>query len=566
MLISLTLGQLGRKGQPPSGCRRPSAKLRGALRPLTMATPGTLAIDLGSTTTVVAFQSAEGGAPQLVEIPPYSCADPCVVPSLLWLASATAEQPLIGRQVIEAGLAGSEGPELCRDFKRGIGGCADAGREEGAVGAAAASVLSPEQAGAMLLRQLWRHLPVQLAPTRLVLTAPIDGYRGYREWLHAVSQDLAVEEVALVDEPTAAAIGAGLPPGSRVLVVDLGGGTIDLSLVALEGGEGRAAPVAQLLRFAGRDLRNSSQKLRCARVVGKAGVALGGRDIDRWIAAALWAQVNGQGPPPGTLLEAAESLKCRLSDSAEASVLTMLPGGTSRLLQLSRQELETTLLEQGFLSLLEELLERVLAAARAEGLALADVEAILPVGGSSRIPLVRRWLQERCPGVPLRDERPIEAVALGALALTPGVRIKDVLARGVSLRCWDQRSGSHRWHPLFVEGQNWPTTQPLELLLACSDDGQEQIDLVLGEPRDDERSEVVFRDGLPQLRRRPAGEAEVQPWGQQPAPISLDTPGKRGSDCLRLHFQIDGQGQLVLESEDLSTSRRSPPQPLGPVR
>ena len=45
-----------------------------------------------------------------------------------------------------------------------------------------------------------------------------------------------------------AAIGAGLPPGSRVLVVDLGGGTIDLSLVALEGGEGKAAPLAQLLR------------------------------------------------------------------------------------------------------------------------------------------------------------------------------------------------------------------------------------------------------------------------------------------------------------------------------
>lgn len=529
-----------------------------------MATPGTLAIDLGSTTTVVAFQASDGGAPQLVEIAPYSCSDPCVVPSLLWLASATAELPLIGRQVIEAGLASSEGPELCRDFKRGIGGSTGAG-SEGADGAVAA-LLSAEQAGAMLLRQLWQRLPAQLAPTRLVLTAPIDGYRGYREWLHGVSQDLAVEEVALVDEPTAAAIGAGLPPGSRVLVVDLGGGTIDLSLVALEGGEGRAAPVAQLLRFAGRDLRNSSQKLRCARVVGKAGVALGGRDIDRWIAAALWWQVNGRGQPPATWLDAAETLKCRLSEHTEASVLAVLPGGTSRLLQLSRQELEAILLEQGFLSLLEELLERVLAAARAEGLELADVEAILPVGGSSRIPLVRRWLQERCPGVTLRDERPIEAVALGALALTPGVRIKDVLARGVSLRCWDQRSGSHRWHPLFVEGQNWPTTQPLELLLACSHDGQEQIELVLGEPRDDERSEVVFRDGLPQLRRRPAGEAEVQPWSQQPAPISLDAPGTRGSDCLRLHFQIDGQGQLVLESEDLSSSRRSPAQPLGPVR
>ena len=338
-----------------------------------------------------------------------------------------------------------------------------------------------------------------------------------------------------MDEPTAAAIGAGLPPGSRVLVVDLGGGTIDLSLVALEGGEGRAAPVAQLLRFAGRDLRNSSQKLRCARVVGKAGVALGGRDIDRWIAAALWWQVNGRGQPPATWLDAAETLKCQLSEHTEASVLAVLPGGTSRLLQLSRQELEAILLEQGFLSLLEELLERVLAAARAEGLELADVEAILPVGGSSRIPLVRRWLQERCPGVTLRDERPIEAVALGALALTPGVRIKDVLARGVSLRCWDQRSGSHRWHPLFVEGQNWPTTQPLELLLACSHDGQEQIELVLGEPRDDERSEVVFRDGCPSCGGVPLAKQRYSPGVSNPhrsASMPLERAAANACGCI----------------------------------
>ena len=219
---------------------------------------------------------------------------------------------------------------------------------------------------------------------------------------------------------------------------------------------------------------------------------------------------------PAPWLEAAETLKCQLSEHTEASVLAVLPGGTSRLLQLSRQELEAILLEQGFLSLLEELLERVLAAARAEGLELADVEAILPVGGSSRIPLVRRWLQERCPGVTLRDERPIEAVALGALALTPGVRIKDVLARGVSLRCWDQRSGSHRWHPLFVEGQNWPTTQPLELLLACSHDGQEQIELVLGEPHDDERSEVVFRDGCPSCGGVPLAKQRYSPGVSNP--------------------------------------------------
>ena len=100
---------------------------------------------------------------------------------------------------------------------------------------------------------------------RLVLTAPVDQAFGYRQWLMQACTSLPVDEVALVDEPTAAAMGAGLPAGSKLLVVDLGGGTLDLSLVALEGGEGRAAPLAQLLRFRGRDLKNSKQTLRSAR-------------------------------------------------------------------------------------------------------------------------------------------------------------------------------------------------------------------------------------------------------------------------------------------------------------
>ena len=78
------------------------------------------------------------------------------------------------------------------------------------------------------------------------LTTPVETYRAYRTWIHTVCLSLPVKEIALVDEPTAAAMGAGVPPGAKLLVVDIGGGTIDLSLVGLEGGEGKAAPIAQL--------------------------------------------------------------------------------------------------------------------------------------------------------------------------------------------------------------------------------------------------------------------------------------------------------------------------------
>ena len=529
---------------------------------------GTLAIDLGSSTTVVAWHDGSSEPPSLLELPPYSLADPAVVPSLIWMAAADGEdRALLGRQVLEADLADQDGPGLCRDFKRRIGALAPSSSSDSAGGVDGAdgtddAWLSPEAAGALLLRRIWQALPPDRVPGRLVLTAPIEGYRRYRQWLRQVCGELPVPELALVDEPTAAAIGAGLPPGSRVLVVDIGGGTVDLSLVALEGGEGRAAPIAQLLRFAGRDLEGDRQALRCARVIGKAGLAVGGRDIDRWIAAELCPDQA----PQGALLREAEAIKCLLSEQPRAVRLWAPAGEPARELRLERDRFEALLEERGLIAQLDALLETILAAARREGLDPSRIDAVLPVGGGSRIPRLRRWIADRLGAIPLRGERPVEAVALGALALTPGVVVRDVLRRGVSLRCWDQRLGGHRWHPLLLSGQPWPSERPLELVLACSRDRQESLELVLGEPVAEERGEVVFRDGLPVLRRRPAGEPAVEPWSEQPPPLPLRPPGERGQDRLRLRFAIDAEGQLTLEGEDLLSGDPVPPRRLGPVR
>lgn len=308
-----------------------------------MAVTGTLAIDLGSSTTVLAFQPSSGGAPQLLALPPFSSDDPCVVPSLIWLSSPQSTQPLIGRQVLDAGLSASDETGLCRDFKRRIGALQAESPEAATTASPSREPLTPEQAGSLLITRLWQALPPAVSPTRLVLTAPIEGYRGYRQWLQQLSRQIPVEEVALVDEPTAAAIGAGLPAGSRVLVVDLGGGTIDLSLVALQGGEGRAAPIAQLLRFGGRDLDGGRQALRCAEVIGKAGASIGGRDIDHWIAAML-APDLGADP---SLLEASERLKCSLSDAEEVTGVWSSAEAGSRPLRLDRPQLDRLLRERG---------------------------------------------------------------------------------------------------------------------------------------------------------------------------------------------------------------------------
>jgi molecular chaperone DnaK (HSP70) len=531
---------------------------------------GTLAIDLGSTTTVVAYQGTGDTAPTLLDLTPISSSNPSVVPSLIWLQESSSSQPLIGRQVIEAGLLEQGGAGLHRDFKRRIG--TEPGREPGTETDTEPETgwLSPEQSGQLLLEQIWQRLPEQFLPQRLVLTAPIDSYRGYRQWLLEATSQLDVPEIALVDEPTAAAIGAGLPAGSRVLVVDVGGGTTDLSLVALEGGEGKAAPIAQLLRFGGRDLSTSRQSLRTARVLGKAGLAVGGRDLDRWIAADQvdrGGHLLGVDPTTPSLLHCCERLKCALSATEEALVLwSPGPGERPLELRLSRRELEGLLRERQLLALLDDLLEQVLAAARSCGVEAEQIDAVLPVGGSSRLPLIRSWLKERLPQVPLRLERPVEAVALGALRLTPGVTVKDVLQRGVSLRCWDQRSAEHRWHPLFLPGYPWPSEQPLSLRIGCSRPQQTELELVLGEPLAEERSEVVFVNGLPVLRRQRAGTAAVEAWAQQPAPIPLTPAGEPGSDRLELRFAINSRGDLTVEGHDLGSDQPVPQQRLGSVR
>ncbi|MED5321535.1 MAG: Hsp70 family protein, partial [Cyanobacteriota bacterium] len=197
---------------------------------------------------------------------------------------------------------------------------------------------------------------------------------------------------------------------------------------------------------------------------------------------------------------------------------------------------------------------------------LEDLEGVVAVGGGAQLPLLRQWLSEHTAPAPLLTPPPVEAVALGALQLTPGVAIRDVLQHGVSLRFWDQRSNSHRWHPLFVAGQPWPSTAPLELVLAASRTGQRSMELVLGEPIPQGCRSVVFIDGLPTLQEQTAGEVSHQPWPGIELVLPLEPAGEQGEDCLRLRWSIDQEAQLQLEINDLRSGRTWSQPTLGAVR
>ena len=519
---------------------------------------GTLAIDLGSSTTVVVFQKENGQPPELLDLPPISRAIG-EIPSLIWKSSEKEESYLIGQQIIDLNLINEKENNLSQDFKRWIGSTE--------IEPIYDSKITPEKAGEILIHCIWEKVSQKVNIKRLVLTAPVDTYREYRTWLVNVCNSLEVKEIALVDEPTAAAMGAGLEPGSTLLVLDFGGSTIDMSIVALEGGEGQASPIAQLVRFDGNNLEGkSTQVLRTAKVLGKSGLRLGGKDIDRWIFHHLLPEEN----PTNSILRKAEELKCELSNTniKETLVITKKVNNIQneeKFLKLSKKGLEELLIEKGLLKSIEKLFIQTINSAKRNSFELKDLDSVVLVGGGSRIPLIKNYLSDICNSIPFLTPPPIEAIALGALHLTPGVQIKDVLNKGVSLRCWNKKNEKHIWHPLFLAGQTWPTNKPLEIILAASINSQLSIDLIIGEPQEEGSNEIIYTNGLPTLKTIESKD-KIKKITNTIISIPVDPPGEIGQDCIKLIFNINDNCQLEVEGVDLRTNKEITKQNLGEIR
>ena len=93
------------------------------------------------------------------------------------------------------------------------------------------------------------------------------------------------------------------------MTLDIGGSTIDMNIVKIEGGQGKSGPIAELLKFQGNDVSAiSNQKLRCDEIISKIGSKIGGKDIDQWI-------VNYFLPSNQDVrnLHRAEEIKCMLA-------------------------------------------------------------------------------------------------------------------------------------------------------------------------------------------------------------------------------------------------------------
>ncbi len=268
-------------------------------------------------------------------------------------------------------------------------------------------IISPQEVSAIILRELRRRAQRVLGvPVRkAVITVPAYFDDAQRQATRDAGRIAGLEVVRIVNEPTAAALAYNLGQrheDTRVAVFDLGGGTFDISILRLH--KTSQGLVDQVLATAG-------------------DTHLGGDDVDRMIVELIQREIRetfGQNLefPPSTrqaFRNFAEATKIRLSQDQAAEIEVDLGQGRTYRRTITRDELE---------AMMQPWIDRAIACckqavARAK-LSVKDVERVVMVGGSTRIPLVRQAVGAFFESEPYTALNPDEVVALGA-AVQAGV-------------------------------------------------------------------------------------------------------------------------------------------------
>ncbi|MBO1349889.1 MAG: Hsp70 family protein [Hormoscilla sp. GUM202] len=510
-----------------------------------------IAIDFGTSNTVITRWNPVTLQPETLKLPRFSLIqgqNPPLIPSLVYTEDASQGKVLVGQQVRDKGLDISSDARFFRNFKRGIGTPI-----QGFMPELDGVTLTFEQVGEWFLSQILQQLSTE---DSLVLTVPVDSFEAYRHWLGKVCQGLSVERVRMLDEPTAAALGYGMANQEILLVVDFGGGTLDLSLVRLDSSLEKN-PLGFILKWGEKSFaEKSGQKLKRARVLAKAGQNLGGSDIDNWLVD-YFAETQGLVKSPLTT-RLAEKLKIQLSLTSEASeVYFDVAQMESYELALNRNRFHEILAQHQFFEQLDEAMNQVLQQARRQGLEVADIDGVLLVGGTVQIPAVQSWVQQYFDRDKVRCEKPFEAIAQGALQLEQGIEVTDFLYHSYGIRYWNRRNKRHSWHPIVKEGQPYPMREPVELTLGASVENQPQIELILGELGAQTGSTEVYFDGDRLITRILASdEQNVQPLNDRDGArtiAQLRPPGHPGSDRVKVLFRVDDRRFLRMTVEDLLT-------------
>lgn len=463
----------------------------------------TIGIDLGTTNSVVAVM--EGGKPTVIANAEGSRTTPSIVGF-----SKTGER-LVGQLAKRQAILNPDRTvisikrEMGTEHKVTIDG----------------KDYTPQEISAMILRKLADDASKYLGEkvTSAVITVPAYFNDSQRQATKDAGKIAGLDVLRIVNEPTAASLAYGLDKqaNEKVLVFDLGGGTFDVSILEVGDGVFEVLSTSGDTRLGGDDFDEKVMEYLCEEFKKQEGIDL---------------RTDKQAMQ--RLKEAAEKAKCELSSVFETNInLPFITADAN-----GPKHFDITLTRAKFEDLCYELLERcktpVQQAIKDANLSKEQIDEVVLVGGSTRIPAVQKLVKDLAGKDPNQTVNPDEVVAIGA-AVQAGVlggEIKDIVLLDVTPLTLGIETLGGVMTPLVPRNTTIPVSK--SQTFSTAEDNQTAVDVhVLQGERPmsrDNKSLGMFRlDGIP--------------------------PAPRGLPQVEVTFDIDANGIVNVSAKDKATNK-----------